>query len=464
LGKKVGITDTILRDAQQSLIATRMKTSEMLPVAEMLDEVGFHSLEMWGGATFDSCMRFLDEDPWERIRILRKHIKKTKFQMLLRGQNIVGYHHYPDDVVREFIKRAVGNGIDIFRVFDALNDARNMEVAAETIKAEGAHLQLSISYTISPVHSLEGYVKLAGNLVSMGADSICIKDMAGLLTPVQAFNLVKGIKENYDIPVQVHTHYTSGMGSMTYLKAIEAGADVIDTAISPLAMGTSQPATESMVAVLRETDYDTGLDLELLSKIAAHFKRIRENYKDRMFGSLIVDTNVLLFQIPGGMYSNLLSQLKELGALDKLQDVLDEVPRVRKDLGYPPLVTPTSQLVGTQATLNVMFKERYKVIPNEVKNYIRGYYGRPPAPIDPEVKKKAIGDEEPIDCRPADLIKPGLEDAKKAIGFFAMQPEDIISYALFPQVAREFILRKYAKKNFVDLGFENVEEEGVYPV
>ncbi len=464
LAKKIGITDTTLRDAQQSLIATRMKTSEMIPVAEMIDKVGFHSVEMWGGATFDSCIRFLDEDPWERIRVLKKYIKKTKFQMLLRGQNLVGYHHYPDDVVREFIKRAVGNGIDIFRVFDALNDTRNMEVAAETIKSEGAHLQLAISYTISPVHSIETYVKIAGDLVSIGADSLCIKDMAGLLTPTQAFRLVKGIKENYDIPLQVHTHCTSGMGTMTYLKAVEAGADIIDTAISPFATGTSQPATESMVTVLKETNYDTGLNLGLLSKIAKYFKKIRNTYKDAMFDSLIVDANVLLYQIPGGMYSNLVSQLKGLGVIDKIEEVLEEIPRVRKDLGYPPLVTPISQIVGTQATLNVISGERYKIIPNEVRDYVRGLYGKPPAPVDPEIKRKAIGDEEPINCRPADLLKPGLKHAKSIIGDFATQPEDILTYALFPDTAKDFLLRKYTRKNLVDIGLENTEEDGVYPV
>ncbi len=384
--------------------------------------------------------------------------------MLLRGQNLVGYHHYPDDVVKEFVKRAAGNGIEIFRIFDTLNDLRNLEVAAKAVKSEGAHLQLAVSYTISPVHSIEGYVKLIGNFIDIGADSVCIKDMAGLLTPACAFDLVREIKKKYDVPVQVHTHCTSGMGEMAYLKAIEAGADVIDTAISPLAIGTSQPATESMVTVLKETPYNTGLDLKLLSRIASYFKKIRKKHREEMFDSLIVDANVLSFQIPGGMYSNLLRQLKEMGALDKLEEVLEEVPRVRRDLGYPPLVTPASQIVGTQATLNVLTGERYKIIPNEVVDYIRGCYGKSPAPIDPCLKKKAMKDERFVECRPADLLKPGLEKAREEIGYFATQPEDIITYALFPKNAGDFIRRKYARMNLVDIGFEKPEEEGVYPV
>ncbi len=461
--KKIGITDLTLRDGHQSLIATRMRTDEMLPIAEAMDEVGFHSVEVWGGATFDSCIRFLDEDPWERLRELKKRFKKTPLQMLLRGQNVVGYRNYPDDVVREFVKRAVANGISIFRIFDALNDVRNMEVAAETAKKEGAHVQLSISYTISPVHTLEKYMEMVKEMVELGADSICIKDMAGLLSPSAAYELVRSIKERFDIPVQVHSHYTSGMASMTLLKAIEAGADVVDTAMSPFALGTSHPPTETMVYVLRGTEYDTGIDLEALVHISEYFKKVRENHRDKLIDP-IVNINILIYQIPGGMYSNLVSQLKEQNALDKLQAVLEEVPRVRKELGYPPLVTPTSQVVGTQAALNVLLGERYKVIPKEVRDYIKGFYGRPPGPIDPEIKKRAIGDEEPIDCRPADLLEPILNRCRKELGIFALEPEDVLTYALFPQVALSFLMRKYARKCKVDIGFEDPWDDYAYPV
>ena len=462
--KKILVTETVLRDAHQSLMATRMRTKDMLSIAAMMDEVGYYSFEMWGGATFDAAMRFLDEDPWERLRALRRVAKKTKLQMLLRGQNLVGYKHYPDDVVREFVKRAVGNGLDIIRVFDALNDLRNMEVAADQVKKEGAHLQLSICYTISPVHTLESFANLALEMKDMGADSICIKDMAGLLSPVVAYRLVRAIKEKCDLPVHVHTHYTSGMGSMAYLAAVLAGADIIDCAISPFAMGTSQPPTESMVAALKDSIYDTEIELQDLVPIANHFKEVREKNKDLIVGLTGVDINVLIYQIPGGMYSNLVSQLKEQNALDKLEEVLREVPKVRREMGYPPLVTPTSQLVGTQATLNVLVGKRWHIVPNEVKMYFLGYYGRPPAQVDPEIAKKVVGDEEPITCRPGEILEPGLEEAREAIKPWILQPEDVLTYALFPNVARDFLVRKFARTLKRDVGFEEPVEGVAYPV
>lgn len=462
--KKVLVTETVLRDAHQSLMATRMRTEDMLSVAAKMDEIGYYSFEMWGGATFDATMRFLNEDPWERLRALRRVVKKTKLQMLLRGQNIVGYKHYPDDVVREFVKRAVGNGLDIIRVFDALNDLRNMEVAADQVKKEGAHLQLSICYTISPVHTLESLAQLAQEMKEMGADSICIKDMAGLLSPVAAYRLVKAIKEKCDLPVQVHTHYTSGMGSMAYLAAILAGADIVDCAISPFSMGTSQPPTESLVASLKDSIYDTGIELQDLVPIANHFKEVRKKNEDLIVGLTGVDINVLIYQIPGGMYSNLVSQLKEQNALDKLDSVLKEVPKVRREMGYPPLVTPTSQIVGTQATLNVLVGKRWHMVPNEVKMYFLGYYGKPPAPVDPEVAKKVIGEEKPITCRPGEILPPGLEEARKAVEPWILQPEDVLSYALFPNVAKDFLMRKFARTLKRDVGFEEVVEGVAYPV
>ncbi len=440
--KPLRICDTILRDAHQSLLATRMRTDDMLPIAAKLDQVGYWSVEMWGGATFDSAMRFLNEDPWERIRKLRAVMPNTPFQMLLRGQNVVGYKHYPDDIVERFIVLAKRNGIDIFRIFDALNDVRNMRWAMEVVKREGGHVQAAICYTISPVHDIPSYVRMGKELAALGADSLCIKDMAGLITPYVAYDLVKALKEEIDLPVQLHTHYTSGMASAAVLKAAEAGVDVADTAISSMALVTSQPATESIVASLSGTPRDTGLDLNLLAEIAAYFAEARKHYEQFESGLKGVDVRVLQFQIPGGMLSNLVSQLREQNALDRYEDVLAEVPKVREELGYPPLVTPSSQIVGTQATLNVMLGERYKIIPEEVKNYIRGYYGRPPAPIDPEIQRLAIGDEQPIDCRPADLIPPGYEKAKEEIGDLAQSEEDIISYALFPQVARPFLERR----------------------
>lgn len=448
--QRVKITDTSLRDAHQSLFATRMKTEDMIPVLEMLDEVGYYSLEMWGGATFDTCMRFLNEDPWERLSEVRKRVKKTKLQMLLRGQNILGYRNYPDDVVTGFVQKMIERGIDILRIFDALNDVRNMEKAIQVAKKEGAHVQGTICYTISPVHDIPLFVKVGRELVELGVDSICIKDMAGLISPYMAYELVSALKKELDVPLQLHCHYTSGMASMAYLKAIEAGCDVVDTASSPLALGTSQPPVESLVAALQGTPWDTGLDLSLLSEIANYWKEIKPKYDQFAEQSSGVDTNVLEYQIPGGMISNLASQLRQANALDKYEDCLAEVPRVRAELGYPPLVTPTSQIVGTQAVFNVVMGERYKVVPKEVKNYVLGYYGRPPAEIDPEIKKKIIGDEEPITCRPADLLEPMLEKARKEIGRYAEKEEDILSYCLFPQVAEKFLKDRAVKKSGVD--------------
>jgi len=450
---KIKITETSLRDGHQSLIATRMKTDEMLPIMEMMDKVGYHSLEMWGGATFDSCLRFLDEDPWERLRKIKSKLNQTKLQMLLRGQNILGYKNYPDDVLIEFVKRSLGNGIDIIRVFDALNDLRNIEKAIETTKKYGGHAQGTVVYTISPVHNIELYVSLAKQVQAMGADSLCIKDMSGILTPYMAYDLVKELKQNIKIPIQLHSHYTSGMASMAYMKAIEAGVDVIDTAISPFGLGTSQPATEPMVAALKNTKYDTGLDLNILSEIAEYFKGIREKYMaEGILNPSVfnVDTRVLSYQIPGGMMSNLLSQLAAQNASDKFEEVLVELPRVREDLGYPPLVTPTSQIVGTQAVFNVVLGERYKMIPSEIKAYVKGQYGKPVVPISEEIQKKIIGDEEVITVRPADLLPPQLEIYKKEIKEFYEQEEDVLSYALFPQVALKFFNLRKAKKYRID--------------
>lgn len=445
MAHRVGITETIFRDAHQSLWATRMKTEHMMAVAEAIDQVGFHSLEAWGGATFDSCLRFLKEDPWVRLRKLRAVIRKTPLQMLLRGQNILGYRHYPDDVVSEFCKRAVDNGISIIRIFDALNDVRNMELAIKVSKEAGAHVQGTISYTVSPVHDIDSYVKLAKELAQLDCDSICIKDMAGLLKPYVAYDLVKKIKEETKLPVQLHCHYTSGMASMTYLKAIEAGVDVVDTALSALAMGTSQPPTESLIAALQDTPYDTGLDLEKIAPINQHFKSVRQEYEATP-APREVDTAVLSYQIPGGMISNLRSQLAGQNASDRYEEVLAEVPRTRAELGYPPLVTPTSQMVGTQAVLNVLTGKRYGVVPKEIKDYVKGYYGRPPAPFDPEIKKMIIGDEEPITCRPADELEPLLDKARKEIMPYYQQEEDVLSYVLFPEVAMEFFKYRASKQ------------------
>ncbi len=438
----VRICDTILRDAHQSLLATRMRTDDMLPIAGKLDQVGYWSVEMWGGATFDSAMRFLNEDPWERIRRLKAEMPNTPFQMLLRGQNVVGYKHYPDDVLERFVVKAHENGIDVFRIFDAVNDVRNMRKAMEVVKREGAHVQASICYTISPVHNIESYVVMARQLQDMGADTVCIKDMAGMISPYVAYELVSQLKAEIDLPIQLHTHYTSGMATAAVLKAVEAGVDIVDTAISSLALITSQPPTETIVSILQGTERDTGLNLNLLAEISGYFAEVRKKYAKFESGMKSVDVRVLQYQIPGGMLSNLMSQLREQGAEERYEEVLAEVPRVREELGFPPLVTPSSQIVGTQATLNVLLGERYKMIPEEVKNFVRGYYGRPPAPIDPEVQHLVIGDEQPIDCRPADLIPLGMEKARQEIGDLARSEEDVISYALFPQTARPFLERR----------------------
>ena len=458
---KVGITETICRDAHQSLIATRMTTEEMLPALPLMDKVGYHSLEVWGGATFDACLRFLNEDPWERLRKIRKAAPKTKLQMLFRGQNVLGYRHYADDVVEYFVQKSIANGIDIIRIFDALNDVRNLQTAINATKKEKGHVQAAISYTISPVHNNDFFVKLAKEYESCGADSICIKDMAGLLTPYNAFELVKKLKKAVKIPIQLHTHYTSGVASMTYLKAIEAGVDIVDTALSPMALGTSQPPTEPLVATLQGTEYDTGIDLNLLTEIAEYFKPLREKYLASGLMStkvLGVDINTLKYQVTGGMLSNLVSQLKQQGKEDKLDEVLKEVPEVRKDLGYPPLVTPTSQIVGTQAVLNVLMGERYKMVTKETKGICKGEYGRTPVPIDDEFRKKIIGNEKAITCRPADLIKPELEKLKKECAEWTEQPEDVLSYALFDQVAVKFFEQRKAEKYKIDKDLVNYDD------
>ena len=436
------ICDLMLRDGHQSLLATRMRTDDMLPIAEKIDQVGYWAVEMWGGATFDSAMRFLDENPWDRIRRLKASMPNTPFLMLLRGQNVVGYKHYPDDVLERFVVHAHADGIDVFRIFDALNDVRNMRKAMEVVKREGAHVQASICYTIGPPYDVDYFVRTASRLADMGADSICIKDMAGLITPYIAYELVARLKADVGLPVHLHSHSTSGMATAALLKAIEAGVDIVDTAISALSGMTSHPPTESIVATLAGTERDTGFDLNLLAEIAAYFAEVRKKYARFESGMKAADVRVLQYQIPGGMLSNLVSQLRGQQAEDKYEAVLAEVPRVREELGYPPLVTPSSQLVGTQATLNVVLGERYKIIPEEVRQYIRGYYGHPPAPIDPEIQRLAIGDEEPIDCRPADLIPSGMEQAREEIGDLARDEEDVISYALFPQVARPFLERR----------------------
>ncbi|KJS21760.1 MAG: hypothetical protein VR72_08875 [Clostridiaceae bacterium BRH_c20a] len=437
--RHIGITDTTLRDGHQSLLATRMKTKDMLPIAEKMDEMGFHSLEVWGGATFDSCMRFLNEDPWERLKTLRKAFQKTKLQMLLRGQNLVGYKHYADDVVEAFVAKAAEHGIDIFRIFDALNDVRNMQKAMEEVRKNGKHVQATICYTLGPIYDLEYYLKMGRELKDIGADSICIKDMAGILSPYAAYDLVLALKKELSLPIQMHTHYTSGMGSMMYLKAIEAGADVVDTANSALALGTSQPATETMIAVLNEGAYETGIDLEQASLLAEYFKEVRKDYEEFDVYKAGVDVNVLRYQVPGGMLSNFISQLSQANALDKFEAVLQEVPRVRADMGFPPLVTPSSQIVGSQAVLNILTGERYKMVTNEVKNYMKGLYGKAPGEVNEEIRKKIIGDERPITVRPADLLEPQIESAKQEIGELAKNMEELLLYILFPQVAKPFL-------------------------
>ena len=463
---RIGITETVLRDAHQSLIATRMTTEEMLPMLPALDKIGFHSLECWGGATFDACLRFLDEDPWERLRIIRKQCPNTKLQMLFRGQNMLGYRHYADDVVSYFVEKSVANGIDILRIFDALNDIRNLDTAMKAAKREKAHLQAAISYTTGEVFTIEYYTDYAKRLEESGADSICLKDMAGLLTPYGTYELVKALKETVKIPVQVHSHYTSGLGSMVLMKAIEAGADLIDTAMSPLAMGTSHPATESMVAALQGTEYDTGLDLEALDDIAKYVDTLREKYlasgllAPKMLKS---DAKALIYQVPGGMLSNLFSQLKQAGKEEQLPEVLAEVPRVRADCGYPPLVTPSSQIVGTQAVFNIISGERYKTVTKEFKGLVRGDYGRTPVSIDPEFRKKIIGDEQPIECRPADLLKPELDTLRQECAKWIEQEEDVLSYAQFGQVAEKFFEKRANRKYGVDADHANAAEQ-VHPL
>jgi oxaloacetate decarboxylase alpha subunit len=434
--KPVKITDTTLRDAHQSLWATRMRTEDMLPILTELDEAGYFSLEVWGGATFDVCLRFLGEDPWERLRQIKSLVKKTPLQMLLRAQSLVGYQHYPDDVVREFVSLSVKNGIDIIRIFDALNDVRNMVVPMEAAKKAGAHVQASVVYTISPVHTIKHYLETATALAELGADSICIKDMAGLLTPYKAYELVSLLKKELGIMIHLHSHYIGGIAVPAYLKAVEAGADVIDTASVPLAFGASQPPVETVVRALQDTGYDTGLNLRKLFHVAKYFEDLRKRRGFERGITRISDMRVFEHQVPGGMISNLVSQLEEQGALERIRDVLEEIPKVRAELGYPPLVTPTSQIVGTQAVLNVLCGARYKLVPGEVKAYVRGQYGRPPAPINPEIQKKIIGSEEPLTVRPADILEPGLAKAGRDSAGFARSPEDVISYAIFPQVAK----------------------------
>lgn len=442
---KVKITETSLRDGHQSLMATRLTTDEMLPIVEKMDKAGYYALEVWGGATFDSAIRFLNEDPWERLREIRKRAKNTKLQMLLRGQNLLGYRHYADDIVDKFVEKSIKNGIDIIRIFDALNDVRNIRQASESTKRYGGHSQLGICYTISPVHTVEYYKNLAMEMQEMGADSIAIKDMAGILLPYRAYELVKELKKVVNVPIEVHTHNTAGLGAMTNLKSIEAGVDIVDTAISPLSGGTSQPTTESLVRTLAETEYDTGINLDLLKEIAEYFKPIRKKYLEKGTlnpQALFTEPNIVEYQLPGGMLSNMLSQLKAQKAEDRYEDVLKEIPKVRADLGYPPLVTPMSQMTGTQAVFNVLTGERYKMIPKEIKDYVKGLYGKSPVPISDEMKKKIIGDEEVFTGRPADLLNNEYEEIKKEAGDLVRSEEDILTYAMFPQVARTYFEKR----------------------
>ncbi len=464
---EVKITETILRDAHQSLIATRMSTEEMLPILEKLDKVGFHSLEVWGGATFDASLRFLHENPWDRLRTLKKHLKNTKLQMLLRGQNLLGYKHYADDVVDEFVKKSIENGIDIIRIFDALNDPRNIKASLEATKKYGGHAQIAISYTTSPVHNNAYYVELVKEFAKMGADSICIKDMSGILLPYVAEELVKSIKSEVDIPLQIHSHFTSGVANQTYMKSVEAGADIIDTALSPFGMGSSQPATESMIASFTGSEYyPESIDMDLLLEITDYFSKIRDKYlEDGILNPKVlnVDVRTLQYQVPGGMLSNLVSQLTEQNAMDKYDDVLKEIPRVREDLGYPPLVTPMSQMVGTQAVFNILLGERYKMVSNEVKNYVKGLYGKPTVPISDEIKEKIIGDETVFNGRPADLIDSELEGYRETIKEYIEEDEDVLTYALFPNIAIDYFKYRQAEKYKLDHTILD-EENKVYPV
>lgn len=463
---KVKITDTTLRDAHQSLIATRMPYSVMEPALDDMEKVGFHAVECWGGATFDACLRFLREDPWERLRNFKKHFKTTKLQMLFRGQNILGYNHYADDTVEYFVKKSIENGIDIIRVFDCLNDIRNLKTCIDATKKEGGHLQVAFSYTLGEAYTLEYWSKLAKDLESMGADSICIKDMAGLLLPYTAEELVKALKQSTKLPIELHTHYTSGMASMTAIKAVEAGCDIIDTALSPFALGTSQPATDVMVKAFEGTEYDTGLDINKLIDLAKYFNKYREEcLKTGLLNPKVlgVNVNTLKYQVPGGMLSNLISQLSEAGKLDKLDEVLEEIPKVREDFGEPPLVTPSSQIVGTQAVMNVLSGERYKMVPKESKKLVHGEFGQTIRPMNKEVVKKILGDEPQITVRPADNIKPQLKDFEKEIGYYKKQDEDILTYALFPAVAKEFFEFRMTKDTGVDSTLVN-RDDAVYPV
>ena len=464
--KPLKITETVLRDAHQSLIATRMTTEQMLPIVDKMDKVGYNAVECWGGATFDACLRFLKEDPWDRLRKLRDGFKNTKLQMLFRGQNILGYRPYADDVVEYFVQKSIANGIDIIRIFDCLNDLRNLETAVKAANKENGHAQIALSYTLGDAYTLDYWKDMAKRIEDMGAKSLCIKDMAGLLVPVKATELVEALKESVDIPIDLHTHYTSGVASMTYMKAVEAGCDIIDTAISPFAMGTSQPATEVMVEAFKGTPYDTGLDLDKLSEIADYFRPMREEaLKTGLMNTKVLGVNIqtLRYQVPGGMLSNLVSQLKEMGQEDKYEQVLEEVPKVRKDFGEPPLVTPSSQIVGTQAVLNVVSGERYKMVTKESKKLLSGEFGQTVKPFNKEVQKKCIGDTKPITCRPADLIKPQLADIEKEMAQYKQQDEDVLSYALFPQVATEFFKYREAQQNKVDAAAADTDSKA-YPV
>ena len=464
--RPVKITETILRDAHQSLIATRMTTEQMLPIVEKMDKVGYHSVECWGGATFDACLRFLKEDPWERLRKLRDGFKNTKLQMLFRGQNILGYRHYADDVVEYFVQKSIANGIDIIRIFDCLNDIRNLETAVKAANKEKGHAQVALSYTLGEAYTLDYWKNMATKIEEMGADSICIKDMAGLLVPSAATELVTALKEGTKLPIQLHTHYTSGMAAMTYMKAVEAGCDIIDCAMSPMSMGTSQPATEVLAKAFEGTPYDPGYDQKLLAEIADYFRPLREKWiEDGLYSTKVMGVNVktLLYQVPGGMLSNLVSQLKEMNAEDKFNEVLEEVPRVRKDFGEPPLVTPSSQIVGTQAVMNVVTGERYKMCTKESKALVAGEYGQTALPISEEIRKKVIGDREPITCRPADLIENELDKLEKEMAQYKRQDEDVLSYALFPQVATEFFKYRDAQDTGVDASLADKNNK-TYPV
>ena len=464
--RPVKICETVLRDAHQSLIATRMTTEQMLPIIEQMDSVGYHAVECWGGATFDACLRFLKEDPWDRLRKLRDGFKNSKLQMLFRGQNILGYNHYADDVVEYFVQKSIANGIDIIRIFDCFNDLRNLSTAVSATKKEKGHAQIALSYTLGDAYTLDYWKDMAKRIEEMGADSICIKDMAGLLLPYTAYELVSALKEETKLPIELHAHYTSGVASMTYLKAVEAGVDIIDTAMSPFALGTSQPATEVMVETFKGTEYDTGLDQQKLAKIADYFRPHREAaLKSGLMNTKVLGVNIktLLYQVPGGMLSNLVSQLKEAHAEDKYEAVLEEIPRVRKDFGEPPLVTPSSQIVGTQAVLNVLQGERYKILTKESKKVLSGEFGMTVKPFNEEVQKKAIEDKEPIICRPADLIEPQLEKYEKECAQWKQQDEDVLTYALFPKVATEYFEYRKAQADKIDMKVADTSS-GAYPI